>query len=112
MLTVSLPLAGLPADFLKGIKDEAALWQQELDYTKRQQISKAQQILGRDGVVPALRRELPPLNVQFAARLLEAPLEALQAAAQNGGVLVPGFDREQYERDYAALEAQELPYWR
>lgn len=112
LLSVALPLGWLPAELLKGAKDEAALWQQELDYTRRAAVSKAQQLLGQEeGAVPAIRRELPPLDAQFAGRLLEAPLEALEAPAQPGEALLPSFARDQYERDCAALEKQELPYW-
>lgn len=112
MLSISLPLAWVPSDLLQGAKDEAALWQQELDYTRRTAISKAQELMGQDAsAIPAISRNLPPLNVQFASRLLEAPLEALQSSIEDEESLVPGFDRERYERDYAALERQELPYW-
>ena len=112
MLSVSLPLAWVPADLLKGAKDEAALWQQELDYTRRTAVSKAQQLLGQDAsAIPAIRRDLPPLDVQFAVRLLEAPLEALQSSIEGEVPVLLGFDQAQYERDYAALQRQELPYW-
>ena len=114
MLSIALPLALLPADLWKGAKDEAALWKQELDYSRRAAVSRARELVGQDTeAIPAIKRELPPLDAQFAVRLLEAPLEALQAPVQSGEeALLPSFARQKYERDFAALEKQELPYWR
>jgi hypothetical protein len=115
---------------LDSLKGEASLWQQEAQLYGR----KAATALGSPEAgerAPSSAETAaagPPLQLDagLAAALLGAPLQALrQQQQQQGGSrrqqaaalpaevlgLLPAFDEQRYQQDYAALLQQELPYF-
>jgi hypothetical protein len=107
------------------LKNEASLWQQEAQLYGRKAAEALSEATGAapqaaaDDAVAAAAAQLR-LDPALAAALLAAPLEALRRgvpadvanSAAAAAAELPGLDEPRFRRDLAALQAQELPYFR
>ena len=130
--TCLLSVAGLawgPGALLDTLKGEASLWQQEAQlYGRKAATALGSPDAGERAPLAADMAAAGPalqLDAGLAAALLAAPLQALSQQQQQGGSsrqqaaalpaevldLLPAFDEQRYQQDYAALLQQELPYF-
>lgn len=117
-----LSIAGVawaPGALLESLKGEASLWGQEAELYRRKAAEALSEATGTQQSVAAAAADPIQLDLSLAEVLLAAPLAALKqpasfspAGASAEPVVLPSLNRERYESDYAALLAQELPYFK
>ncbi|KAL4855087.1 SART-1 family protein DOT2 [Chlorella vulgaris] len=118
-----LSIAGVawaPGALLDSLKGEASLWGQEAELYRRKAAEALSEATGTQQRVAAAAADPIRLDLLLAEVLLAAPLAALKQPASFSPagvsaaepVVLPSLNRERYESDYAALLAQELPYFK